>query len=157
MSTGESNANTFITDRLIKGTTAINAKITLNHFILPGNENTKARKGDVTDKKLTAPFYTRLRAAIAYRRNQVQLLFASAINNYLQSLATTSSTMYHGTVSDLLRRFSDSSPEVPTEPSAIIIELSPILRSEFHANTFLDFAKKVYKYIISHWERLYSY
>ena len=80
-------AHEFIETRLIQRITPINSKITLNHFILPGSEKNKIKKGDVADKRLTSAFYTQLRAAITHRRDKAKLLFASAIYGYSQSLA----------------------------------------------------------------------
>ena len=91
---------------------------------------------------------TKLRAAISYRREHVKLLFKTEIFATSQSLAADSNTLYHGTKSDILKRFSQISSPEPSISSAILIELSPILRLDFNADTFLSFSLKVYRHII---------
>ena len=66
-SSGTSQLNTFIKVRLIMGKVSIKAKITLNHFILPGDEKSKKPRGSVVDKRLTSQFLTKLRSAIRYQ------------------------------------------------------------------------------------------
>ena len=59
-------------------------------------------------------------------------------------------SLYHGTKSDILRRFDVISLPVPesVESSVLIVELSPILRHDFKPDTSLHFAHMVYDYII---------
>ena len=135
----------YIRERLI---TSINKKISLNHFVLPGNENSKKKKGSLIDKRLTSNFFTKHRAALQYRKDHAKLLFKTAIFNYSQALSVDSTNLYHGTKSDILRRFSESPFQQPSPSSAIIIELSPILRLDFKYATFLMFAQKAYAHII---------
>ena len=77
-------------------------------------------------------------------------LFETKIFNTSQCLSTDSNTLYHGTKSDILRRFDVISLPVPesVESSVLIVELSPILRHDFKPDTFLHFAHMVYDYII---------
>ena len=148
--TGSNLAVKYITDRLICSKVLISTKISLNHFILPGNkESKKKRKGVAIDKRLTPTFLNILRAAIMYRRDHAKLLFKTAIFNYSQCLSTDCNTLYHGMKSDILRRFDQtSSPEILTSSSAIIFELSPLLRLDFKADTFSSFTQRTYTHII---------
>ena len=66
---------TFIEDRLIKSKASIRAKISFNHFMLPGcNESTKSR-GSIVDKRLNQAFLTKLRAAITSVANMQKCYF----------------------------------------------------------------------------------
>ena len=65
-STGSLQLQEFIKTRLIFSKVSINTKITLNHFILPGDEKSKKPRGSLVDKRLSLPFLTKLRAAITY-------------------------------------------------------------------------------------------
>ena len=115
-------------------------------------KKSKTPRGSLIDKCLNMPFFTELRAAITYRRDHVQMLFKTEIFGTSQCLSVNNKTLYHGTKSNILRRFEKADcPEV-SPSSAIIIELSAILRCDFYAKTFVDFAYKIYNYIIDLWQ-----
>ena len=65
------------------------------------------------------------------------MLFRTEIYNVAQSLSTDSTTLYHGTKSNVIQRLEKSSaPTASSLSTSIIIELSPILRNDFSADTF---------------------
>ena len=145
--TDSSQVLEFIRDRLLYSKVSIKSKISLNHFILPGNETGKKPK--FPDKRLSTSFLTKQRAAITHRRSHAKQHFETEIFNTSQCLSTDSNTLYHGTKSDILRRFDVISLPVPESvESVLIVELSPILRHDFKPDTFLHFARMVYDYII---------
>ena len=92
-----------------------------------------------------------MRAAITYRRDHTKMnVFETEVFNVAQSLSVDSTSLYHGTQSSLLQRFEKSSaPDAESPSSAIIIELSPILRCDFNADTFADFAHKLYIHVMN--------
>ena len=86
LKTGEKQLHSFIDDRLIMSKQPIRAKITLNHFQVPGFKSTKKQASSV-DKRLSLVFITKLRSAVTYRREHAKLLFSSEIYHYCQSLS----------------------------------------------------------------------
>ena len=148
-STGSLQLQEFIKTRLIFSKVSINTKITLNHFILPGDEKSKKPRGSLVDKRLSLPFLTKLRAAITYRRNHAQMLFKTEIFGTSQCLSINSETLYHGTKSNILQRFEKTNCPGLSPSSVIIIELSAILRREFYAKTFAEFALNVFNHILN--------
>ena len=149
-STGTAQLNSYIQKRLILSTTPLKTKITLNSFILPGDAKSKKPRGSLVDKRLSNSFLLKLRAAITYRRDQAKLLFQTEVFNVAQSLSVNTTSLYHGTKSSLLQRFKKSAaPYMEKSTSAIIIELSPILRIDFSADTFADFAYKLYVHVMN--------
>ena len=56
----------------------ISAKITFNHFQLPGCKTTKKQALSV-DKRLSPALITKLRSAVTNRREHAKLLFSSKI------------------------------------------------------------------------------
>ena len=52
-STGSDQIHNFIQTRLILSKISVKVKITLNHFILPGDENSKKPRGSLNDKRLS--------------------------------------------------------------------------------------------------------
>lgn len=139
-SVGRKQAQSFIEDRLIKSKTSIDTKITLNHFILPGDGKSTKSRSSVVDKRLNHDVLTKLRGALQHRPNHVKLLFSSEIY-YSQSLSNNDgSDLYHGTKSTILQKFDKSSiPAIPSASSAFILELSPLFRTG-HSGTFNEFA-----------------
>ena len=78
------------------------------------------------------------------------MLFKTEIFNTAQSISIDSTNLYHGSKSNILQRLEKSpAPGVPSPSSAIIIELSPILRCDFSANTIDDFAQTIYIHIMN--------
>ena len=145
--TGLSQLQTFINDRLILCKTPINARIRLNHFILPGDEKSKQSSVSAVGKRLSSELLTKLRDAINYRREQVQELFNNEILGFSQCLSINGD-IYHGTKSNLLQRFETTDPPAPSASSALIIELSALMRRSFEAKSFDQFAVEVYQLIL---------
>ena len=102
------------------------------------------------DKRLTMPFLTKLRAAIAHCRQHVKLLFESEIFDVAQSLSINGTDMYHGTKSTTLQRLSSTEFVSPprTSSSAIIFELSPLFRKDVTATNFDDYGEKLYEILM---------
>ena len=65
-----------------------------------------------------------------------------------QYLSINGHNLYHRRKSNILQRFKPTEFPGNETSSAIIIELSAILRCSFNAITFNDFAGKIYAYII---------
>ena len=95
-----------------------------------------------------------MQSACEQRPKLAQTVFEHEILNFQQSLATNSVKMYHGTKSDLTKRFSAfCNPQLPFKEckSAIVIEMSPLIRANFSNVTnvacFLDLATLLYFYM----------
>ena len=155
-SIGSSQLHEFIQQRLILSKIFIKEKIPKNHFILLGDETNKKRCSPV-DPRLNLTFFTKLRSAIMYRRNLAKRLFSEELFGTAQCLSVDKKTLYHGNKADILRKFKKVPfPEIYPS-SALIVELSAILRFEFKAATFDEFSEKVYEYIIEvgkHYDRI---
>ena len=147
-STGTSQLNTFTKDRLIMCKVSIRAKITLNHFILPGDEKSKKSRGTTPDKRLTSQFLTKLRAAVRYRREHALKLFQTEIFGTSQCLSVNSETLYHGTKSSIIQRIEKTERPAAVPSSALIIDFSGLIRISFNATTFLDYCQKIYRHIM---------
>ena len=116
--------------------------------MLPGyNESTKSR-GSIVDKRLNQAFLNKLRAAITYRRQHAKILFSSEIYGFAQSLSADGSDLYHGTKSSILQRFEKTTSKAPCSSSAVlIVELSPMFRSDNHSGSFESFSKRLFNVI----------
>ena len=90
---------------------------------------------------------TKLRDAVRHRREKAEILFSTEIFGISQCLSVNEHNLYHGTKSNILQRFKPTKFPGNEISSAIIIELSAILRCAFNAITFNDFAGKIYTYI----------
>ena len=76
---------------------------------------------------------TIMRSACQYRPNMATTIFNHEILNIPQSLCTNNISMYHGTKSDILKKFSSHcNSQVPlyASNSAIIIEMAPVIRAK---------------------------
>ena len=137
---GKQQLNMLIQDRLIYGKVSIDSRIIKNHFQLLG-DNDSEKKSHV-DQRLNQAFVTKLRASIIYRRAEAEMLFIS--------LSTDAKSLYHGNKADILKRFEMVNRPVLTSPSAIIIELSAVVRFNAKANvrSFNEFAIHLYNYIM---------
>ena len=89
-----------------------------------------------------------MRDAVRHRHEKAEMLFSTEIFVISQCLSINGHNLYHGTKSNILQKL--KLPEFPGNEtsSAIMIELSAILRCSFNAITFNDFAGKTYAYII---------
>ena len=90
---------------------------------------------------------TKLRDAVRHRREKAEILFSTEIFGISQCLSVNEHNLYHGTKSNILQGFKPTKFPGNEISSAIIIELSAILRCAFNAITFNDFAGKIYTYI----------
>ena len=147
LKTGEKQLHSLIEDRLIMSKQPISAKITLNYFQLPGFKSTKKQASSV-DKRLSPTFITKLRSAITYRRKHAKLMFSSEIYDYCQSLSEDGSDLYHGVKSNILNRFEQVANRTEISSSAaLLIELSPMFRSDTHSGTFEEFTRRLFNNI----------
>ena len=119
----------FVKHRLLEPSVSIDTKITKNQLALPGHKE-KAWKSSAPTTNLNNSLMTKLRSCISYRRNEVIKVFDSEILGVSQCLSLNNEELYHGSKSDLLKRF-DSSPKpcISTSDSSIIIELSVSIKS----------------------------
>ena len=140
LETGEKQLHSFNEDPLIMSKQPRSAKITLNHFRLPGFKSTK-KKASSVDKRLSPVFITKLRSVVTYRREHAKLLFSSEIYDYCQSLSENGSDLYHGVRSNILNQIEQVTNRIEISSSAaLLIELSPMFRCGTHSGTFEEFA-----------------
>ena len=130
LKTSEKQLYSYIEDRLIMSKQRISAKITLNHFQLPGFKSTKKQASSI-DKRLSLVFITKIRSAFANRREYAKLLFSSEIYGYCQSLPEDDFDLYHGGKSNILNLFEQVTNKTENSSSAVLLtENSPIFRSD---------------------------
>ena len=126
----------FLEDQLIISKQQINAKIVLNHFQFPEFKSTKRQPSSV-DKRRSPAFIKNTGPAVTYRCEQANLLFLSEIYYYCQSLSDDGSDLYHGVKSNIFNRFKQVTSRIEISSSAVLlIELSPMFRSDTHSGTF---------------------
>ena len=106
---------------------------------------------EVDIKKPFTPTNSKMRSACEQRSEMATMFFKNEILNVPQSLSTNSETMYHGSKSDIAKRFSEHSIKgIPKslEKSAIIIEMSPLIRAKCSSTAsmtcFCDLAVVLY-------------
>ena len=146
---GEVQYNKFVMERLIMGKVSINAKISKNKFNIM---NTDLKAKSIPTNTSNTTLMNKLRSAAAYRPEQVSKLFEGEIFGVAQSLADDKTSLYHGTKSEIKKRFKQCTPpvintvELSPKCSAIIVELSPIVfrYNERLMNSFNDFAVLIY-------------
>ena len=97
---------------------------------------------------MTAQFLNKLRDAVRHCREKAEMLLSTEIFGISQCLSINGHNLYHGRKSNILQRFKPIEFPGNETSSAIIIELSAILRCSFNAITFKDFPGKIYAYII---------
>ena len=95
--------------------------------------------------------FNKLRSAIMYRPKQTESLFATEFSVIPECL-TKNREMYHGNKSLLLHAY-DPDPSTKTiQPSAIVIDISAVIRSQTAnttAYTFDDFTTEVIKTLVT--------
>ena len=89
-----------------------------------------------------------MRSALGFRREHAKSLFSGPIFSYSQSISVDQRTMYRGSKSDILQRIPVMSDDYKESDSLLIVELSPILRTDFKPSTFHDCALKMYHHLI---------
>ena len=93
----------------------------------------------------------KLRSAAAYRPTQISKLSEGESFGVAHSLAADNTSLYHGTKSEIKKRFQSCPlPVIDAQSNAIIIELSPIIfrHAEKTISTFNDFAVLIYYKIL---------
>ena len=100
---GQEQFETFWNGRLVRGKVAIDVPIKKNCFNTMANE-----QHDIQGKELvlSQSAVTKLRSAAVYREEKVTNLFSTEILGVAQSISENRNTLYHGTKSDILKRFS---------------------------------------------------
>ena len=89
------------------------------------------------DKRRSPAFIKNTGPAVTYRCEQANLLFSSEIYYYCQSLSDDGSDLYHGVKSNIFNRFKQVTSRIEISSSAVLlIELSPMFRSDTHSGTF---------------------
>ena len=100
------------------------------------------------EKRLSPAFITKLRSTVTYRREYAKLLFSSEIYVYCQSLSEDGSDLYHVVKSNILNRFEQVANRTEISSSAaLLIELSPMFRSDTHSGTFEEFTRRLFNNI----------
>ena len=107
----------------------------LNHFTLPGDDNSKKPRSYLFEKLLNTDFFTKLWGAIVYRR-QEKMLFNTEVVVITQSLSINEAAPYRDTKSTLPQRLDKYIPPVASPLSAIIVQISPLMRNSYDATPF---------------------
>ena len=144
---GETQFTIFLNDRLINRTTVIDAPIKKNNYELPGNINEKLK---LQENKLKYPIATlsKLREAVHLRKDKATELFSTELFGVSQCIAENSNSLYHGTKSDILKRFATCNyiePHKTKTTSAMVFDLSLFTKSHVinKKDTFYTFAESL--------------
>ena len=108
----------------------------LNHFTLPGDDNSKKPRSYLFEKLLNTDFFTKLWGAIVYRRQQEKMLFSTEVVVITQSLSINEAAPYRDTKSTLPQRLDKYITPVASPLSAIIVQISPLMRNSYDATPF---------------------
>ena len=120
-----------------------------NNFCLKGNA---AMTFLPKDPMLTQAMVTKLRAACIARQKDAEIFFQSEIFGTAQSIPTDSRSLYHGSKSDILKRFEkETQPKIQGNNSALVVDLWVIvhIKRQQTFRTFKEFATNAYKHIMS--------
>ena len=122
-----------------------NKTIKENKHILPGSSNSQKRINK--DPVLIPSMVSKLRSAYKFRKEYVTDLFQHEMFGIAQSMATDSSTLYHGQKSDV----TTPKPNITAFSSSLTIDLSGVInaKAEMKYSSFLDFVRSLYKYILA--------
>ena len=104
------------------------------------------------DPMLTQTMVAKLRAACVARQKHAEIFFQSEIFGIAQSISTDSRSLYHGSKSDILKRFEkETQAKMRGNNSALVVDLSVIVKiiGQQMFRTFKEFATIVYKHIMS--------
>ena len=100
------------------------------------------------EKRLSPDFTTNLRSSVTYRSDHAKTLFSPEIYKYCQSLSEDGSDLYHGVKSNILNWFEQVTNRIEISSStALLIELSPMFRSNTPSGTFGEFARRLFNNI----------
>ena len=81
------------------------------------------------DPMLTQAMVTKLRAACVARQKHAEIFFQSEIFGIAQSISTDSRSMYHGSKSDILKRFiNETQLKIHGNNSVLVVGLLVIAR-----------------------------
>ena len=143
--TGESQFKDFWTERLVTATKALDVPIKKNSFLTPGrSEEQKEEK----QKQLvySNEILNKLRSAADNRHEMVSRLFEGELFGVAQSLAKTSVSLYHGSKSEILKKFASKQDHKATNTTAAVVDISLIIKglNTAHCETFNDFAMALY-------------
>ena len=123
---GEKQLIDFLNDRLIYQKVSICLTIPKNNFCIWYTPKIDTKKPFTPSNSEI----TKMRNACEHRPEIAKIVFGNEIWNVPQSLGKSYNTMYHGSKSELTKRFSKYSiNEIPknAEKSDIIIEISPLI------------------------------
>ena len=142
---GQEQFESFWNDRLVRATVAVDFPLKKNYPILPGIFESVNKE---MEKKLVYPaaVLNKLREAVKFRPELATKLFGTELFSVSQSLAKSEKSLYHGTKSVLSDKFEKSEYIGVQIPAAIVIELSPLIRTQaIKADMkFIDFASSIY-------------
>ena len=142
---GQQQFETFWNYRLVRATVAIDFPLKKNDFVLPGKSESAKKE---MEKKLVYPsaVLNKLIESVEFRPELATKLFETELFGVSQSLAKSEKSLYHGTKSVLSDKFEKSEYVAVQIPAAIVIELSPLTRTQaIKANmTFIDLASSIY-------------
>ena len=147
---GKEQLINFVQHRLVNPSVSIDTKTKKNKFALPGHM-LKSQKSAVPSTTLNSALVTKLRSCISFRRTEILKAFETEILGISQSLSVNNNELYHGTKSDILKRFDSTiKPCIPSTDSCIIIELSVLIKSNarISVTTFNDYADFMLKKIL---------
>ena len=103
------------------------------------------------DPTLTPAMVIKLRAACIARKKHAETFFQSEIFGIAKSISTDSRSLYHGSKSDILKRFEkEPQPKIHGNSSALVVDLSKIVKiiGQQTFRTFKEFATNMYKHMM---------
>ncbi len=106
---GEKDVVGFITDRLVLGTVSVCEEIKKNEYDLWNESTSKKEKIPYMPSKSA---FNKMKSACEYRLDMALELFDGEVMNVPQSLTPDGVSLYHGTKSDIAKRF-DSHESIP--------------------------------------------
>ena len=106
----------------------IREKITLNHFALPRDEKVNKSRKTHVDKLLNTDFFMKMQSVMVHRRSEAKDIFTTEIFGTAQNLSVSDTVAYHGFKSTLLQRFVECAKPAITASSALLFEVSPLMR-----------------------------
>ena len=145
----ENDVVQLITDRLVLGTVSVCETIKSNDFELWSESTSKKDKVPYMPSKSVL---NKMKSACEYRSNMALELFDGEVMNVPQSLTPDGVSLYHGTKSDITKRF-DYQEGIPEQggKSALVLEMSPIIRAKSCSSgteCFSDFAVIIYHHVM---------
>ena len=147
---GEGQFLIFWNTRLVQVKIPIDESIKSNNLKLPGKKVKSNEKEK--DPTLATVMTVKLRSAYLFRTEQVKELFKHEFFGIAQSISDGRHNLYHGTKSEITKRFEESEKIITniSTKNAIVIELSAIIKAKAKSlcSTFNGFAEEVYASIM---------